>query len=83
MKNLEFNQSHYEKMVEINEDYQKLSFDELKEDVQKGAEIVEKNKGFSRLDEKLDEDGMINVSAFIYFRLAKKDLGEFVEEIDN
>ena len=42
-----------------------------------------KNDGFANLDTKLDELGMINVAAFINFRLAKEDLGEFVEEIDD
>lgn len=82
MKNLEFTQKHFEQMLEIEENYKDVSFDELKERTEKGAEIVDKNKGFANLDSTLDENGMLQVSAFINFRLAKKDLGEYVEEID-
>ena len=83
MKNLEFNQNHYEEMVKIDEDWKQQSFEDLKNSVEKGAAIVDENKGFYGLETKLEPEQMICVGAFIDFRLAKKDLGEFVEEIDN
>lgn len=83
MKNLEFNQSHYDQML-INEvEYEDFTFERLKERIEKGAEIVEKNGGFANLDTKLEEAQMLDVAAFINFRLAKEDLGEFVEEINS
>lgn len=83
MKNLEFSQLHYEQMLVIDEDHKDLSFEELKQRMERGAEIVAKNRGFANLDTTLEEQQMVNVGAFIDFRLAKRDLGEYVEEIDD
>ncbi len=83
MENLNFNLEHYNQMVIIDEDYKETSFEELKEKVEKGSKLVSDNKGFANIDTKLNEQEMICVGAFIDFRLAKKDLGEFVEEIDD
>lgn len=83
MKNLEFTKDHFDQMLRNEEDYKKLSFDEVKESFERGAEIVDKNKGFANLDTKLEEAQMLDVAAFINFRLAKEDLGEYVEEINN
>ncbi len=82
MKNLNFNQSHYDKMLENEEDYKDLSFEQLKEQTERGADIVSKNGGFANLDAICTEPEMMDVAAFINFRLAKEDLGEYVEEID-
>ena len=65
MKNLEFNQNHYEEMVKIDEDWKQQSFEELKNAVEKGAEIVDENKGFYGLETKLEPEQMICVGAFI------------------
>lgn len=70
-------------MVQNDEDYSELSYDQLQELVQMGAELVDKNKGFANIDTKLNEEEFGCVGAFIDFRLAKQDLGEYVEEIDN
>lgn len=83
MKNLDFNQKHYDQMLINDEDYSALSLEQLQEKVQKGAELVDKNKGFAGIDMKLDESEMTCVGAFIDFRLAKQDLGEYVEEIND
>lgn len=83
MQNLDFNQKHYDQMLVIDEDYKAFTLDELQKKVQNGADIVTKNKGFSDLQNKCSEEEMIDVGAFIDFRLAKKDLGEYVEEIDD
>lgn len=83
MEKLTLSNAQFQQMLINDEDYKELSLEQLEEKVNKGAEIVYKNGGFANLDTKLDELGMINVAAFINFRLAKEDLGEFVEEIDN
>ena len=82
MKNLEFNQRHYDQMLKDYEEYEGFTFEQLKEQIEKGAEIVDKNGGFANLDTILDESGMIATGAFINFRTAKRDLNEYVEEID-
>ena len=83
MEKLTLSNAQFQQMLINDEDYKELSLEQLEEKVNKGAEIVYKNGGFANLDTKLDELGMINVAAFINFRLAKEDLGEFVEEIDD
>lgn len=83
MKNIEFTQDHYNKMVENEEDYKDFAFNDLKTAIEQGASIVDENGGFADLDTKLEETEMLNVAAFINFRLAKEDLGEYVEEINS
>lgn len=83
MKDLEFTQQHYDQMVVIDEDYKKQSIEELKESISKGAELVAENKGFANIDTRLNETEFAHVGAFIDFRLAKQDLGEYVEEIND
>lgn len=80
---LEFTQTHYEKMLELDEDYKAFSPEELKAKVLAGAEKVAENKGFANLEKTATEEEMINVGTFIEFRTAKKLLGEYVEEIDD
>lgn len=83
MEKLTLSNAQFQQMLINDEDYKELSLEQLEEKVNKGAEIVYKNGGFADLDTKLDELEMRNVAAFINFRLAKEDLGEFVEEIDD
>lgn len=82
MQNIEFTQQHYDKMLELDEDYGEYPFDALKSLILQGAEVVDRNKGFANLDTTSSEEEMIAVGAFIEFRTAKKLLGEYVEEID-
>ena len=44
---------------------------------------ISENKGFANIDTRLNETEFAHVGAFIDFRLAKQDLGEYVEEIDD
>lgn len=83
MENLTFTQQHYDQMVIIDEDYKNMSLDELKDSICEGAKLINENKGFAGIDTKLNEKEFAHVGAFIDFRLAKQDLGEYVEEIDN
>lgn len=83
MEKLTLSNAQFQQMLINEEDYKELSLEQLEEKVNKGAEIVYKNGGFADLDTKLNELEMLNVAAFINFRLAKEDLGEFVEEIDD
>lgn len=81
MSEFEFKESHYDQMLVIDEDYKSQSFESLRSLVENGKRIVDKY-GFKDLPEKLSEDEMEAVGAYIDFRLAKKDLGEYVEEIN-
>lgn len=83
MEKIKLTQVQYEQMLINDEDYKVLSLEQLEEKVNQGAELVEKNKGFYGLENKLSEDEMIDAGAFIDYRTAKRDLGEFVEEIDD
>lgn len=83
MKDLEFTQQHYDQMVINDEDYKVKTFEQLQESISKGAELVAENKGFANIDTKLNETEFAHVGAFIDFRLAKQDLGEYVEEIND
>lgn len=83
MKDFTFTQQHYDQMVVNDEDYKALSFEQLQESISKGADLVEKNKGFANIDTRLNETEFAHVGAFIDFRLAKQDLGEYVEEIND
>ncbi len=83
MEKLTLSNAQFQQMLINDEDYKELSLEQLEEKVNKGAEIVEKNKGFYGLESKLEEDEMLEVAAFIDYRTAKKDLGEFVKEIDD
>jgi len=83
MEKLTLSNAQFQQILINDEDYKELSLEQLEEKVNKGAEIVYKNGGFANLDTKLDELGMMEVAAFIDYRTAKKDLGEFVEEIDD
>ena len=83
MKNLEFTQKHYDQMVVNDEDYKTQTFEEVQKSISEGARLIEENKGFANIDTKLNETEFAHVGAFIDFRLAKQDLGEYVEEIDN
>ncbi len=77
-----FNKSHYDQMISNNDDWKRFTEEELREEVRKGAELVEKNKGFYGLENTATDAEMISLGALIDFRLAKEDLGEYVEEID-
>lgn len=83
MENFTFTQQHYDQMVHNDEDYEKISLEELKASISEGAKLVEANKGFAGIDTKLNETEFAHVGAFIDFRLAKQDLGEYVEEINS
>lgn len=83
MKNLEITDEQYQKMLEIAEDFAEISKEELTVMVEKGAELVAKNRGFANIDMNSTYDEMVNIGAFIEFRTAKKLLGEYVEEIDD
>ncbi|WP_392436448.1 hypothetical protein ACF3N7_05300 [Cruoricaptor ignavus] len=83
MKNLEITDEQYQKMLEIAEDFAEISKEELTVMVEKGAELVAKNRGFANIDMKSTYDEMVNIGAFIEYRTAKKLLGEYVEEIDD
>lgn len=83
MKDFIFTQQHYDQMVINDEDYKAKTFEQLQESISKGAKLVEENKGFAGIDIRLDETEFAQVGAFIDFRLAKQDLGEYVEEIND
>lgn len=83
MEKIKLTKVQYEQMLINDEDYKVLSLEQLEEKVNQGAELVDKNKGFYGLENKLSEDEMIDAGAFIDYRTAKRDLGEFVEEIDD
>ena len=85
METVIFEERHFEQMKTIDDMYQSKTFDEVKSMIDKGAEIVRKNKGFANLDYKLaeKEEEMIDVMAFINFRTAKVQLDEDLEEIND
>lgn len=83
MKDFTFTQQHYDQMVVNDEDYNALSLEELKASIGEGARLVEENKGFAGIDIRLNETEFAHVGAFIDFRIAKQDLGEYVEEIND
>lgn len=83
MKDFIFTQQHYDQMVINDEDYKAKTFEQLQESISKGAKLVAENKGFANIDTRLNETEFAHVGAFIDFRLAKQDLGEYVEEIND
>ncbi len=83
MKDFTFTQQHYDQMVINDEDYKAKTFEELQESISEGAKLVAENKGFANIDTRLNEAEFAQVGAFIDFRLAKQDLGEYVEEIND
>ncbi|QOR74197.1 hypothetical protein SAMN05443429_10240 [Cruoricaptor ignavus] len=83
MKDFNFTERHYEKMVELDEKFREIPQEKLKAMIAEGGELVAKNGGFANIDPCSTFDEMLNIGAFIEFRTAKKLLGEFVKEIDH